>query len=138
MDGTKSEIDGNPPNLAIYCVRIEAGATRINTLKAVGGNGELGNSIATGDSRPDIACFGENHTFVGRNNGNGTYPPMQPSTTSAIAWVAGASIPTLHHRLGGRQEGSCHWLRLCWSMRLVSGTFGPANLMVNNSKPPRG
>jgi len=92
----------------------------------------------TGDGRLDIVGFGESHVFIGRNNGNGTFAPVQSVIDNFCVGAGGWQIG-VHPRFvadltgDGRADIIGCGGAGCWaSLNSGNGTFGPVNLVINN------
>jgi hypothetical protein len=90
----------------------------------------------TGDGRLDIVGFGENHVFIARNNGNGTFSPAQAVIDNFCAGAGGWKVgvpPRFVADLTG--DGRADIIGCgeagCWaSLNDGSGAFGLVNLVI--------
>jgi hypothetical protein len=92
----------------------------------------------TGDGKPDIVGFGENHVFIGRNNGNGTFAAVQPVINN-FCYSAGGWRVEQHPRFIADLTGDgkvdvigCGGAGVYASLNNGNGTFGSVKLVVNN------
>ena len=93
----------------------------------------------TGDGLPDVVGFGEGHVFVARNNGNGTFQPVA-SVIDSFCIGAGRWRIDKHPRIVADLTGDGKADILGFgetgvyvSLNKGGGTFGPVNMVVNNS-----
>jgi hypothetical protein len=121
----------NPAYIAIKDFGYTAGGWRLDRHLRF-----LGDAI--GDSRPDIVGFGENHVFVSRNNGDGTFAPAQ-AVINNFCYSAGGWRVDQHPRFIADLTGDgkvdvigCGGAGVWVSLNKGDGTFGPVNLVVNN------
>ena len=91
----------------------------------------------TGDGLPDIVGFGENHVFVSRNQGDGTFAPAQP-VLDDFCWSTGWRIAE-HPRFIADLTGDgkvdligCGVDGVYVSLNQGDGTFGPVTRVVGN------
>lgn len=91
----------------------------------------------TGDGLPDIVGFGENHVFVSRNQGDGTFAPAQ-SVLDDFCWSTGwrvAEHPRFIADLTGNGKVDligCGVDGVYVSLNQGDGTFGPVTRVVRN------
>ena len=92
----------------------------------------------TGDGLPDIVGFGENHVYIGRNNGNGTFSPVK-AVINAFCYSAGGWRIDKHPRFIADLTGNgrvdvigCGDAGVHVSLNHGNGSFGPVNQVVNN------
>ncbi|KDR83047.1 hypothetical protein GALMADRAFT_221031 [Galerina marginata CBS 339.88] len=92
----------------------------------------------TGDGLLDVVGFGEQHVFIGRNNGNGTFQSAQSVIDNFCVGAGGWQIdkhPRVVADLTG--DGKADILGFgeagVWvSLNNGSGSFGSVNMVVNN------
>ena len=94
-------------------------------------------SDVTGDGLLDIVGFGENHVFIARNNGNGTFTPAQAIINNFCVGAGGWKVD-VHPRFvadltgDGRADIIGCGNAGCWAaLNDGSGAFGPVNLVIN-------
>ncbi|KAH9052734.1 lectin 2 [Lactarius vividus] len=120
----------NPVYVALDNFGYNAGGWRLDRhLRFIG--------VATGSGRPDIIGFGDYHVFIGRNNGNGTFAPIQ-AVIDDFCYGAGWRVEQ-HPRFIADLTGDgkvdvigCGRTGVYASLNKGDGTFGPVNLVVKN------
>jgi hypothetical protein len=130
---SKNNGGGNfePAHIAIRDFGYNAGGWRLDRhLRFLG--------VATLSGRQDIIGFGENHVFLSRNNGNGTFAPVQ-AVINNFCYSAGGWRVDQHPRFIADLTGDgkvdvigCGGAGVYASLNQGNGTFGPVNLVVNN------
>jgi hypothetical protein len=92
----------------------------------------------TEDGLLDIVGFGENHVYIGRNNGNGTFSPAQFVIDNCCIGASGWQI-SLHSRFvadltgGGRVDIiGCGDVGCDASSNNGRSGFGPVNIVIND------
>ena len=122
--------DFSPMHVALKDFSYNAGGWRLDRhLRFLGDT--------TGDGLPDIVGFGENHVFVGHNNGNGTFAPAR-AVIDSFCYSAGGWHVDQHPRFIADLTGDkkvdvigCGVAGVYVSLNKGDGTFGPVNLAVN-------
>ncbi|KAF9523937.1 hypothetical protein CPB83DRAFT_886572 [Crepidotus variabilis] len=130
-----SQNNGNghfdPPKLALPDLGYNAGNWRLDRhLRFL--------ADVTGDGLPDIVAFGDEHVFICRNQGNGTFAPVQPVLNDLCANAGGwriADHPRCVADLTG--DGKADIIGFGDAGVLVSwndgnGNFGPANKVIDS------